>query len=172
MKIIVEVNCDAALWKENQLLPINTIKKKSTNAISTSLKYIDRTILRNELFFSILLTSDKKIQKLNSQYRKQDKPTNVLSFPYLEDTEDHGFHVGDMVFAYETLLKEAQEKSWPFDCSEKIFENHFIHLVVHSTLHLFGFHHDHQEEAEIMEKKEILILQELGIENPYESLEE
>jgi probable rRNA maturation factor len=104
---------------------------------------------------SISLVSDLQMKKINFQFRDKNKPTNVLSFPAF----DHLF-LGDIVIAYETLECEAKEQ-------KKKFRDHLTHLILHSILHLLG--HDHQEEkmAEKMEKLEIKILRQLGIDNPY-----
>lgn len=104
---------------------------------------------------SVVLANDAFIQELNKTYRGMDKPTNVLSFP-----QDEDYHLGDIIFALETIEREAVEQS-------KSFENHLIHLTVHGFLHLFGYDHETDDEAEEMESFEIRILDELGIENPY-----
>lgn len=103
---------------------------------------------------SILLADDKKLQELNHDFRGKDKPTNVLSFP------GDGEMLGDIAISLDTLLKEAKSQN-------KTPENHLSHLVVHATLHLLGHDHEDDEEAEEMEKKEITILLNMGIKNPY-----
>ncbi len=95
---------------------------------------------------SFLLTDNKTIQKLNKQYRKKDKPTNVLSF----ETGDSKI-LGDIILAFETIEKEAKEQG-------KVFENHLTHLIIHGILHLIGYDHIKDSEAEIMEEKEKEIL--------------
>ena len=105
---------------------------------------------------SIALSNDALIQDLNKQYRGKDKPTNVLSFP-----QDDDFSLGDIVLALETIQKEAEEQ-------DKSFDDHFVHLVVHGTLHLLGHDHEEDDEAEEMEALEVKILNDMGIENPYE----
>lgn len=104
---------------------------------------------------SVVLANDAFIQELNKTYRGMDKPTNVLSFP-----QDEDYHLGDIVFALETIGREAAEQN-------KDFENHLTHLTVHGFLHLLGYDHETDDEAEEMESFEIRILDELGIENPY-----
>jgi probable rRNA maturation factor len=114
---------------------------------------------------SLMLSSDEEVRKFNREYRGQDKPTNVLSFAAL-DSEDPDMpvsgtlHIGDLIMAYETLDREAQEM-------EVSFKDHFTHLLVHGTLHLAGYDHEEEDEASIMESLEISILMRLGIENPY-----
>ncbi len=98
---------------------------------------------------SILLTDNKTIQKLNKQYRKKDSATNVLSF----ETGDSEI-LGDIILAFETIEKEAKEQ-------EKAFENHLTHLIIHGILHLIGYDHIDDSDAEIMEEKERIILSEV-----------
>lgn len=105
---------------------------------------------------SIMLSNNNHIQKLNKEYRGKDRPTNVLSFP--SDEEDY---LGDLIFAYETVDEESIEQSKPFDA-------HFTHLLVHGVLHLLGYDHMNDQEAEEMEALEIQILADLNIKNPYE----
>lgn len=129
-------------------------------------------VLKKELItdyveLNVRLTDDATIQQLNKQFRHQDKPTNVLSFPcHSEDDPDiflgeELFQLGDIVLAYETIEREVKEQ-------KKTFKDHFIHLLVHGTLHILGFDHITDEEAEEMETLEIEILKELNIANPYE----
>jgi len=110
----------------------------------------------NEENISILLTSDGGIQKLNKNFRNQDKPTNVLSFPG-DDGDDY---LGDIAISFHTLEREAAEQ-------EKSFDHHFIHILVHGLLHLKGYDHETDGEAEEMEALEIKILADLNIQNPY-----
>lgn len=109
---------------------------------------------------SVTYTNSKEIRSLNKQYRSVDKPTNVLSFPcdYI-----HGM-LGDIVLAVDVIEEEAKEQG-------KIFEDHFIHLVVHSFLHLLGYDHIKDAEAEEMEALEVEILKALRIRNPYLEIE-
>ncbi len=106
---------------------------------------------------SIVLTNDKTIQSLNNNYRGKDKATNVLSFPQNDERM-----LGDVIMAFETIQREATEQ-------KKTFPNHYTHMLIHGTLHLLGFDHETQEEAEEMESLEISLLESLGIKNPYET---
>lgn len=116
----------------------------------------------------LTLTDDESIQKLNAAYRQRDVATNVLSFPLLVfDTPGHPIEntaeyslLGDIVLAYETVMRESQGAGIGF-C------DHATHLIVHGGLHLLGYDHEQDDEAEIMESLETHILEKLGIKNPY-----
>ena len=111
---------------------------------------------------SLLFTGDEHMAEINGQWRGKPKPTNVLSFPgeELRIGEAAGVMIGDLVFALETIQREAEEQ-------EKSFENHLTHLAVHGFLHLFGYDHEEAAEAERMEAAEIRVLKVLGIGDPY-----
>jgi probable rRNA maturation factor len=111
---------------------------------------------------AVLFTSDSEIQSLNKEWRGKDKSTNVLSFPAAPMPVPPGeaAHLGDLVLAFETVSKEAQEQGKPF-------ENHVAHLIVHGLLHLLGLDHENDTDAEAMEHRERRILAHLGIPDPY-----
>lgn len=116
---------------------------------------------REEVEISLLLTDDAGIRALNRAWRGKDKPTNVLSFPAPDQPGIQGpRHLGDMALALETLAREAEEES-------KTLADHFAHLVVHGTLHLLGYDHELEAQAEIMESLEVKALATLGIADPY-----
>ena len=115
---------------------------------------------------SLVFTDDASIREINAEWREQDKPTNVLSFPAypLQPGGKPGPMLGDIIFAYETVVREAAEL-------EKPFEAHLSHLLVHGFLHLFGYDHMNDEEATIMEGLETRILLGLGHSDPYAGTE-
>lgn len=120
---------------------------------------------KTHIEISIVLANDSFIQELNSKYRNKDKPTNVLSFPQTE-LEDLKLNIpfislGDIIISFETIEREAKEQN-------KEFKNHYTHMLTHGCLHLLHYDHMTEEEAEVMEKLEIEILEDLGIKNPYE----
>lgn len=111
---------------------------------------------------SLLFTDDTAMRRINAEWRGMDKPTNVLSFPAIpiEPGDMPGPMLGDIVLAQETIAREAGELSRNFD-------DHLAHLLVHGYLHLFGYDHIEQDEAELMESHETRILAALGISDPY-----
>ena len=114
---------------------------------------------------AVMLTDDAGIRTLNKNWRGQDKPTNVLSFPALQPTgrssqPDGPRMLGDIAIAYETARREADDEEKPFD-------HHLSHLSVHGFLHLVGYDHENDDQAEAMEALERAILAELGVPDPY-----
>jgi probable rRNA maturation factor len=117
---------------------------------------------------SVTLTGDEQVRALNAEWRGKDKPTNVLSFPLTDEPALREANVagpelllGDIVLARGVCEAEAAEKGVSV-------EQHATHLLVHGTLHLLGYDHDHDSEAADMEAREVRALQRLGIANPYE----
>lgn len=121
----------------------------------------------------VRLTDDAEVRALNRDYRHKDRPTNVLSFPMvppdligtLASTEGGEMLLGDIVLARETCAREAKERGVPI-------EAHATHLIVHGTLHLLGYDHMRDDEAEIMESLERQIMATLGLHDPYEPVED
>ena len=111
---------------------------------------------------SLLFTDDATIKGINAEWRAKDKPTNVLSFPAFQLKPGMAPKplLGDIVFAHETVAREAAEEG-------KTFESHLSHLVAHGLLHLFGYDHETDEEAVDMEALERKILARLAIADPY-----
>src|ERR1700722_17211098 len=132
-------------------------------AIATAAEIADAD--HGEAELAVMLTDDEGIRTLNSNWRGIDKPTNVLSFPALPPTGPRGPEhaprmLGDIAIAYQTTRKEADDEQKPF-------EHHLSHLAVHGYLHLIGYDHENDADAEIMESLETEILAQLGIPDPY-----
>jgi probable rRNA maturation factor len=109
---------------------------------------------------AIVLADDSAIRTLNRNWRKKDKPTNVLSFPAPRSGRRPPQHLGDIVIAYQTTAREARTEQKPF-------RHHLAHLAVHGFLHLIGYDHEADEEAQVMEKLEISVLARIRVPNPY-----
>ena len=132
-------------------------------AIGAAATMIDAEVGDAEI--AVMLTDDAGIRTLNGNWRGIDKPTNVLSFPALQPTGPRGDDdaprmLGDIAIAYETTRREADEEQKPFD-------HHLSHLTVHGFLHLIGYDHETDTDAEEMEALEQAILARLGIPDPY-----
>lgn len=118
---------------------------------------------------SIRLTSDTEVHHLNRTYRDKDKPTNVLSFPMVQpdlletvalDTDDGEVLLGDIVLAHGVCASEAIERGVSIEAYAQ-------HLIVHGTLHLLGYDHEGDAEAEAMEDMERAAMVALGLHDPY-----
>lgn len=115
---------------------------------------------------NVCLSDDAEVWRLNKEFRNMDKPTNVLSFANLDFAdfkpapEGETTELGDIIIAFETMKKEAQIENISLKA-------HYCHLLTHGFLHILGFDHIEDDEAEYMEGFEKAILAELGIENPY-----
>jgi probable rRNA maturation factor len=132
-------------------------------AIAAAAESVDDDVGEAEL--AVMLTDDAGIRTLNSNWRGIDKPTNVLSFPALQPEGarkpgDAPRMLGDIAIAYETTRREADEEGRPF-------EHHLSHLAIHGFLHLVGYDHESDADAEEMESLETEILERLGIPDPY-----
>ncbi len=117
---------------------------------------------------TVRIVEEEESHQLDLEYRHKDRPTNVLSFPY-EIPEDlppevrdevAGNLIGDLVICKKVVEREALEQ-------HKTFEEHWAHMIVHGTLHLLGFDHITDAEAEVMEAKEKEVMLKLGFEDPY-----
>ncbi len=134
-------------------------EQKIRNIVLITLKESKAKIIA-PIEISILLTNDERQKELNKQWRKKNKSTNVLSFPQLPPFSPLSGLLGDISFAFETILSESKQLNIEF-------EHHLAHLLVHAILHLLGYDHNNEDKARIMEQKEIEILQKMGIKNPY-----
>jgi probable rRNA maturation factor len=118
-----------------------------------------------EAELAVMLTDDAGIRTLNNNWRGVDKPTNVLSFPALPPAgpsgpDDAPRMLGDIAIAYQITRAEADDEQKPFD-------HHLSHLAVHGFLHLIGYDHEKDDDADAMETLETEILAQLGIPDPY-----
>ncbi len=160
--ITIELTIEAGDWGEEA-----AVRADIERAIAAATE-VGRFDLPPYAELSVVLTDDAHIRELNRTWRGKDKATNVLSFPAGEQHEaeisddyaDPPLLIGDIVVARETLVREAEEEA-------KSVANHFTHLLVHGFVHLMGYDHEDDAEAEEMEALEAEILAHLGIANPY-----
>lgn len=115
---------------------------------------------RKSVSVTLRVVGPKESQQLNSQFRRKDKPTNVLSFPFEAPRAVAGDLLGDIVICADVVRREARAQN-------KEERAHWAHMVVHGILHLRGFDHERIQDAGVMEAREIRILRGLGFPNPY-----
>ena len=148
----------------------------ATEAVVAALRispYADMLTASYNGEISVRLADDDEVRLLNRQYRQKDKPTNVLSFPMVQDdllevlakSDDGEALIGDIILARGVCVREAGEKG-------VTAAEHATHLIVHGTLHLLGFDHITEAEADAMEDLERSALATLGIDDPYVVAEE
>lgn len=109
---------------------------------------------------TIRLVDETESAELNNAYRGKNYPTNVLSFPFESPVPLEPVLLGDLVLCVPVVEREAAEQ-------DKTINDHWAHLIVHGCLHLLGYDHIEDDEAELMESLEIKILHKLDINNPY-----
>ena len=154
--LTVALAVETAAWDEAGL---GDIASRAHEALAAAARRIG---LPGDLTSEIGLTlaDDATVQAANAEWRGKDKATNILSFPMAGPGAALGPLAGDLILAYETVAREAALEDKPFDA-------HFRHLLVHGFLHLAGYDHVDEAEADAMERLEVEILAGLGIANPY-----
>lgn len=155
--IAIDIAVESSGWPDELVLGALT-----RSAIDAGLAELGKSALKSGCELSVVFTDDAAIRKLNANWRAKDKPTNVLSFPAFPPNRNAPLPpmLGDIVLAEETVRREAQEEGKPF-------ENHLTHLIVHGFLHLAGYDHETDEDAEEMEDLERRVLSRLAIPDPY-----
>ncbi len=113
---------------------------------------------------SIRIVDEAEMTALNQRYRGKSGPTNVLSFPFEAAAEVDTGLLGDIVICAPVVAEEARAQDKPLHA-------HWAHMVIHGVLHLLGYDHHHEQEAEEMERLETTLLEKLGIPDPYEPVE-
>lgn len=159
--VIVEEPWPAGDWE--------TLAVRAVDAAITRTPYADWRGTPQMVELAIRLTSDDEVHALNRDYRQKDKPTNVLSFPMIQpdlldavtqNSDDGEVLLGDIVLAHGVCAAEAAER-------EISLQDHASHLIVHGCLHLLGYDHLGDAEAEAMEAIERDALAALGLHDPY-----
>ena len=132
--------------------------------LNNKLNKIVSTILDQEKMsdcvINLRLLNDKEMRKLNMQFRQKDKTTNVLSFPNDDISVKQTKNIGDIAISVEYVKAEAKKEG-------KTFDDHIIHMLAHGVYHILGYDHENNENAVIMENKEIQTLKKINISNPY-----
>lgn len=127
--------------------------------LSTWLNHII-TPFQDNAELTVRIVDAEESQQLNFEYRQKNKPTNVLSFPFEAPPSIELDLLGDLVICKQVVEQESQQQQKPL-------RSHWAHMIVHGSLHLLGYDHIEDEEAEIMEGLETEIMGELGFEDPY-----
>jgi probable rRNA maturation factor len=146
----IDISVSDPAWKT-----VKDLRKLAKAAIAAGLEGRDGGV-------SVLLTDDAAMQALNLRWRGKDRPTNVLSFPSSAPAIAGDVpHLGDIALGFGVIAREAEEQKKPL-------HHHISHLLVHGCLHLLGYDHETEDEAQSMETREIAILESLGVANPYQ----
>ena len=146
----------------------NTLARRSAEAAIAESAFPQLATAERTVEISVRLTDDEQVRALNAEWRDKDQPTNVLSFP-MADADDltttmvdgPELLLGDIVLARGVCAAEAVAKQLPI-------EQHVAHLIVHGTLHLLGYDHHDDAQADDMEAREVCALGRLGFADPYE----
>jgi probable rRNA maturation factor len=147
-EVVIDIEIEAQSW-EDALPDVEAVVARAARA---ALAPKDR-----EGSITILLTDDAAVADLNRQFRDKPTPTNVLSFPAAPSAYPH---LGDVALAYSVCVAEAAAQG-------KSLGDHLTHLVVHGVLHLLGYDHETEADAEVMEQMECEILRRFGVADPY-----
>lgn len=169
-RLEVAVSLQDAAWTDR----LEDLENLAERSIGSALGYLQSRSLgepmKGVVEVSLLFADDAAVAEMNQAYRGRSGPTNVLSFPNME--APHNMEVpgdpdagpprllGDIVLARETVKREAAEQ-------EKPLRDHTLHLLIHGLLHLLGYDHEDEAEAEEMEKLEVAVLADLGVPDPY-----
>ena len=166
-----ELNIDVE--EEGWIKALPSLQELSEQIFDAVLTYtkahedIDFLQMNKPICVNLALSNDENIHALNAEFRHMDKPTNVLSFANIDDESfDEEIKIapqielGDIMIALETMQREAEEK-------QISLHDHYCHLFIHGLLHLLGFDHIEDDEAEYMESFEIAILAQMNIDSPY-----
>lgn len=160
--VLIDISVPEPEWNAS----LQDVEKTCEDVINLTLRFagLPKIIQNRDIETSVVLANDDLVQVLNREYLGKDKPTNVLSFACLDSDDpippEGPVNIGDIIMAYQTIVREAKEQ-------DKFFKDHFVHLIVHGTLHLLGYDHMNDDEATVMETLEIRILEQLNIQNPY-----
>ncbi|MSO72756.1 MAG: rRNA maturation RNase YbeY [Rhodospirillaceae bacterium] len=160
----VNIILGARIWTRSLPNAVAVSRRAALSALAVA-------VPKSAVELSILLASDGAVRKLNAEFRRTDKTTDVLSFPAFADAKARAAaaratprgtvqYLGDVALAYGVLVREAK-------AGHKALRAHLSHLVVHGVLHLLGYDHQRHDEAAIMERLEKKILAGLKISDPY-----
>lgn len=164
LRLIGDVVVESGRWDEQAKIEDDIYKAVCATA-SVPHQESERTALPDRARVTVVLADNAFVKNLNHTFRGKDASTNVLSFPAAAemappDAPENECYLGDVVLAFETIEREALDAG-------KTLSAHAVHLVVHGILHLLGYDHKTDADAERMETTEIEVLRRLDIANPY-----
>ena len=137
------------------------IEEDLLNKFTEAFKLISKEEdLDNNASINIKIIKDKEMLNLNNHFRNKETSTNVLSFTNEDISKSITGNLGDIAINYDYILEESNEQN-------KTFDDHMIHMLIHGIYHILGFDHDNDKVANVMEKKEVTLLNKLNISNPY-----
>ena len=136
------------------------IEKPLNNKLNKIVSTIFDQEKMSDCVINLRLLNDKEMRKLNMQFRQKDKTTNVLSFPNDDISVKQTKNIGDIAISVEYVKAEAKKEG-------KTFDDHIVHMLAHGVYHILGYDHENNENAMIMENKEIQTLKKINISNPY-----
>ncbi|MDB5641828.1 MAG: rRNA maturation RNase YbeY [Hyphomicrobiales bacterium] len=158
MTIEIDIAVESESW---DAIELETLVNSAVEAARAE----SRVVLAPVAEISLLFCDDARIRELNREWRRIDKATNVLSFPAADPARlSQAPLLGDIAIAFETVERESVDE-------RKAFPDHLSHMVVHGFLHLVGFDHEIESDAEAMEAAERRALARLGIADPYAETE-
>ena len=137
------------------------IEEDLLNKFTEAFKLISKEEdLDNDASINIKIIKDEEMLNLNNHFRNKETSTNVLSFTNEDISKSITGNLGDIAINYDYILEESNEQN-------KTFNDHMIHMLIHGIYHILGFDHDNDKVANVMEKKEVTLLNKLNISNPY-----
>lgn len=154
-QVTLDLRIDDAGWHR-----VDDCKTLVSKSLKTALESAGED--RTSVSATVILADNKAVQELNSHWRSKNKPTNILSFPAPQDERDEagGDYLGDMILAFDVVAREAATQRKPL-------ATHLCHLIIHGTLHLLGFDHVEDSDAQQMEQLEKTAMAKLGYRDPY-----
>ena len=137
------------------------IEEDLLNKFTQAFKLISKEEdLDDNASINIKIIKDEEMLNLNNHFRNKESSTNVLSFTNEDISKSITGNLGDIAINYDYILEESNEQN-------KTFDDHMIHMLIHGIYHILGFDHDNDKVANVMEKKEVTLLNKLNISNPY-----
>ena len=137
-----------------------SISTQLENKLNMAFSLICEEEKLSNCYVNLKILNNYEIQELNNKYRKKNSPTNVLSFTNEDISKSITGDLGDIAISYQYIEEESRQQN-------KKFDDHLIHMLIHGVYHILGFDHKNNKMADLMESKEVKLLKQLNIKNPY-----